>query len=182
MVGPGNPFPGPTRLVGMNGTFEEYVAARWERLVRSAVLLGADPHAAEDLVQTALSRCYFAWARVSRAQDPDAYVHRVLINALADSRRRRWWGEAPTEVLPDTGLSDGTDDWARGDALRAALLRLPLPQRQVLVLRYYADLTEAQVASALGTAVGTVKSRAARALAILEADPSLGDLVNGEGR
>lgn len=166
----------------MTHSFEEYVAARWSRLVRSAVLMGADRHAAEDLVQTALAKCFVAWSRVSRAQEPDAYVHRVLINTLTDSRRRRWWGETPTEVLPDGGLPDAADEVVRGDALRTALLRLTLEQRQVLVLRYYADLTEAQIASALGVAVGTVKSRAARGLAVLEADPSLGELVNGEGR
>ena len=166
----------------MIGTFEEYVAARWQRLVRSAVLLGADPHTAEDLVQTALAKCYVAWPRVTRAQDPDAYVHRVLINALADSRRRRWWGETPTDVLPEGGWPDAADEVVRGDALRTALLRLTLEQRQVLVLRYYADLTEAQIAAALGVAMGTVKSRAARGLATLEADPSLGELANGGGR
>jgi len=166
----------------MIGTFEEYVAARWQRLVRSAVLLGADPHTAEDLVQTALAKCYVAWPRVTRAQDPDAYVHRVLINALADSRRRRWWGETPTDVLPEGGRPDAADEVVRGDALRTALLRLTLEQRQVLVLRYYADLTEAQIAAALGVAMGTVKSRAARGLATLEADPSLGELANGGGR
>lgn len=166
----------------MRGTFEEYVVARWPRLVRSAVLMGADPHAAEDLAQTALSKCYFAWARVCRAQDPDAYVHRVLVNTLKDSRRRRSWGERPAEVLPDPGVTDGSDERARDDALRAALRRLPLPQREALVLRYYADLTEAQVASALGVAVGTVKSRVSRGMAVLVADPTLGELVNGEGR
>ncbi len=166
----------------MTHSFEEYVAARWSRLVRSAVLMGADRHAAEDLVQTALAKCFASWSRVSRAQDPDAYVHRVLINTLTDSRRRRWWGETPTEVLPEASQVDGTEDVLRGDALRAALLRLPLEQRQVLVLRYYADLTEAQIAAALGVAAGTVKSRAARGLAVLEADPSLGELVNGGGR
>ncbi len=166
----------------MTHSFEEYVAARWPRLVRSAVLMGADRHAAEDLVQTALAKCFVSWPRVSRAQDPDAYVHRVLINTLTDSRRRRWWGETPTEVLPEGGLPDAADEVVRGDALRTALLRLTLEQRQVLVLRYYADLTEAQIASALGVAVGTVKSRAARGLAVLEADPSLGELANGGGR
>jgi RNA polymerase sigma-70 factor (sigma-E family) len=166
----------------MIGSFEEYVAARWPRLVRSAVLMGADLHAAEDLVQTALVKCCTAWPRVARAQDPDAYVHRVLINTLTDSRRRRWWGEAPTEALPEVVEPDGAEERARGDALRAALLRLPLAQRQVLVLRFYADLTEAQVATVLGVARGTVKSRAARGLAVLEADPTLGELVNGEGR
>ena len=166
----------------MTHSFEEYVAARWSRLVRSAVLMGADRHAAEDLVQTTLAKCFVVWPRVSRAQDPDAYVHRVLINALTDSRRRRWWGETPTEVLPVGGLPVAADEVVRDDALRTALLRLTLEQRQVLVLRYYADLTEAQIASALGVAVGTVKSRAARGLATLEADPSLGELANGGGR
>ena len=69
----------------------------------------------------------------------------------------------------------------RDDALRTALLRLTLEQRQVLVLRYYADLTEAQIASALGVAVGADQARP-RGLAILEADPSLGELANGGGR
>jgi RNA polymerase sigma-70 factor (sigma-E family) len=161
----------------MTGSFEEYVAARWPRLVRTAVLMGVDPHTAEDVAQTALSRCYVAWPRVRRAEDPDAYVHRVLINTLVDSRRRRWWGEAPTAVLPEGGLPDGAEERARGDALRTALLRLPLGQRQVLVLRFYADLTEAAVAEALGVAVGTVKSRAARGLATLGADRALADLL-----
>ncbi|MFC5176034.1 SigE family RNA polymerase sigma factor [Nocardioides taihuensis] len=161
----------------MTGSFEEYVAARWPRLVRTAVLMGVDPHTAEDVAQTALSRCYVAWPRVRRAEDPDAYVHRVLINTLVDSRRRRWWGEAPTAVLPEGGLPDGAEERARGDALRTALLRLPLGQRQVLVLRFYADLTEAAVAEALGVAVGTVKSRAARGLAALGADRALADLL-----
>jgi RNA polymerase sigma-70 factor (sigma-E family) len=146
------------------------------------VLLGADPHAAEDLVQTTLAKCYFAWSRVSQARDPDAYVHRVLINAMTDSRRRRWWGEAPTDELPEVATSDGADRRADGEALRAALLRLPLAQRQVLVLRYYADLSEAQIAETLDTPVGTIKSRASRALAALEADPSLGELVDGGTR
>lgn len=166
----------------MTPTFEDYVAARWPRLVRSAVLMGADPHAAEDLVQTALTRSYVAWGRVSRAQDPDAYVHRILINTLIDSRRRRWWGETPTEVLPEAGVPDGTDEVVRVDALRAALARLVEGQRQVLVLRYYADLTEAQIASVLGVSRGTVKSRASRGLALLEADPDLGTLVEGMTR
>jgi len=162
--------------------FEEYVASRWTRLVRSAVLMGSDPHAAEDLVQTALAKCFLSWDRVTRAVDPDAYVHRVLINALVDSRRRRWWGERPTLTMPETELADASDGVADGDALRAALRRLPASQRQVLVLRYYADLTEAQVAAALGVAVGTVKSRASRALQTLEADSSLRELTTGEER
>jgi RNA polymerase sigma factor (sigma-70 family) len=109
-------------------------------------------------------------------------VHRVLINAMLDSRRRRWWGERPTIVLPEAVAADSADGVADQDALRSALLQLPVSQRQVLVLRYYTDLTEAQTAAALGIAVGTVKSRAARALQSLEADPSLRELTSGGDR
>lgn len=163
------------------GSFEEYVAARWTRLVRSAVLLGADRHAAEDVAQTALARCHARWARVAGADDVDAYVHRVLINCLLDSRRRRWWGERPTAVLPEMVTTDVAVELATRDALRVGLLRLPPGQRQVVVLRFYADLTEPQTAAVLGTALGTVKSRTARAMATLAADPSLRDLVTDAG-
>jgi RNA polymerase sigma-70 factor (sigma-E family) len=181
-----NPLTWWTCLVVMNGgegsdSFEEFVAARWSRLVRSAVLLGADLHAAEDLTQTVLARCHRSWAKVRRARDLDAYVHRMLINVLRDSRRRRWWGEAPSDRLPDTAVDDHSDELSSHDLLRAALTRLPLGQRQVVVLRFWADLTERQTAEVLDIAIGTVKSRAARALAALESDPDLEDLRNGAG-
>lgn len=118
---------GPGRLVSSvwrpraPASFEEYVAARWGRLVRSAVLLDADPHAAEDLAQTALVRCHRRWSAVTRAEDPDAYGHRVLINCLIDGRRRRWRGETPTEQMPERHLPDDTDRVADQDALRRYL-------------------------------------------------------------
>ncbi len=159
--------------------FEEYAAARWPRLVRSAGLLGADPHAAEDLVQQVLTRCYHSWDRVQRAGDADAYVHRMLVNAHIDSRRRRWWGERPTAELPESPGPDEGDALGSRDAVRQALARLGVEQRQVVVLRYYADLSEQQTADALGIAVGTVKSRASRALRALEDDPHLVELQRG---
>lgn len=158
-------------------SFDAYVSARWLRLVRSAVLLGADPHAAEDAVQTALARCYFAWERVAATRDPDAYVHRVLINTLRASWRRRWTGERPHADLPVSEAADHTERVDAEQTMLAALRALPDHQRQVLVLRYYADLTEAQTAEALGIAVGTVKSRTARALAHLATDPRLDGLA-----
>jgi RNA polymerase sigma-70 factor (sigma-E family) len=161
-------------------SFEAYVAARWTRLVRAAVLLGSDVHSAEDLVQTALVRCYRAWGRVTRADDPDAYVHRALINSQVESRRRRWWGESPTLTLPeDAGGADGSVRFDQRDQVRAALMRLPLGQRQVVVLRFYADLTELQTADALGIALGTVKSRTSRAFVALAADPELSEFSIG---
>ena len=162
--------------------FASYVAARYPRLVRSAVLLGAPRSDAEDVVQSALVRCYRSWTSVVSAHDPDAYVYRVLANSLAKSRRRRWWGETPSEELPDDGARhhDHAGDVATSVTLRRALMVLPFDQRSVLVLRYFADLTEHQTAAALGVPVGTVKSRAARALTALAGNPSLSRIPSAE--
>lgn len=152
--------------------YAEYVAARRTSLVRSAVLLGCPERDAEDVVQTALLRCYRHWRRVQRADRPDAYVYRVLVNTLRADRGRRWHGEMPTERLPDAGGAVEPDH-VTGLAVREVLSRMPADQRDVLVLRYYADLAEADIARVLGIAPGTVKSRASRGLRALAADESL---------
>jgi RNA polymerase sigma-70 factor (sigma-E family) len=144
--------------------FTTYVADRRTRLVRTAVLLGCPLPDAEDVVQAALLKCYRSWRRVARADRPDAYVHRVLVTTLADARARRWHGELPTETLPEA-VDDS--DLASGIAVRRALAALSPEHREVLVLRYYADLSERDTAAALGIAPGTVKSRTSRALAAL---------------
>lgn len=150
--------------------FDDFVAARRAALVRSVVLLGCPQSDAEDVVQTALLRCFRHWRRVQRADRPDAYVYRVVVNALHDAQARRWRGETPTADLPEVVVDP---DHATGLAVRAALARMRRDQREVLVLRYYADLTESDIASVLGVAPGTVKSRAARALTTLAADEHL---------
>jgi RNA polymerase sigma-70 factor (sigma-E family) len=144
--------------------FEEYVAARWARLVRSAVLLGCPEDDAEDLVQTTLLKLMRSWRRVTEADQPDAYVYRSLVNALHDARSRRWTGELATATLPETGVDA---DLATGVAVRRALAAMTREHREVLVLRFYADLSERDTAVALGVPAGTVKSRTARALATL---------------
>jgi RNA polymerase sigma-70 factor (sigma-E family) len=172
--------------VDANAEFSEYVAARWPRLVRAAVLLGCSPHEAEDVVQTALTRCLVKWGRVRRAGDRDAYVYRVLVNTFTDSRRRRWTGEKPTEELPEpTGgadrVADETEHVAVRDAVERALHHLTPDQRVAVVLRYYLNLTESQMAETLGVAPGTVKSRVSRALAAMAVDPVLTDIHPGRG-
>ncbi len=77
--------------------FEEYVAARGPALLRFAYVLTTDTHAAEDLVQTALADAYRHWRRVQRTDQPDAYVRRIIVNRHLSGRRRRWWGERPTD-------------------------------------------------------------------------------------
>lgn len=156
--------------------FSQYVAVRWPRLVRSAVLLGCTQVEAEDLAQATLERCLLKWSRVQRAHDRDAYVHRILINTFTASRRRRWTGEQPTEYLPERHLGDETGRIDDADAMVRALQRLSADQRFVVVLRYYAHLSEHQTASALGIAPGTAKSRLSRALKALGQDPSLIEL------
>ncbi len=147
--------------------FSEYVAARRARLVRTAVLLGCPRADAEDVVQSALLKCYRSWARVDRADHPDAYVHRVLVTTLIDARKRKWNGELPTEVLPDHHGEGDESSWASGIAVRHALAAMSPDHREVLVLRFYADLSERDTAAVLGVAPGTVKSRISRALKAL---------------
>jgi RNA polymerase sigma-70 factor (sigma-E family) len=156
--------------------FGEYVAARWASLVRSAVLLGCTHAEAEDLVQTTLERCLVKWGKVQAADDQDAYVHRILINSFISAHRRRWTGERPSAVLPDRAGPDQTTGVDDTDAMMRALDRLSSDQRTAVVLRYYANLSEQQMASVLGVATGTVKSRLSRAVKALAHDPDLAEL------
>jgi len=161
--------------VNRDEDFSDYVSARWTALARSAVLLGCNPHEAENLVQSTLVACYASWDKVARARERDAYVYRVLVNMHAKSRRRLWWGEKPTADLPEHAGGDLTDRVDQADALRLALEGLSAPNRAAVVLRYYAQLSEAETAEALGVAIGTVKSRLHRALAQLSQDPHVID-------
>ncbi len=167
--------------VDRDADYTEYVTARRPALVRAAVLLGCPEPEAEDVAQGALVRCYRAWGRVRRAADPDAYVYRVLVNCLRDSRARRWTDEIPSETLPEPESDrDLAEELTRGLAVRRALLGLSADHREVLVLRYYADLSERQLAEVLGVPAG-VKSRTARALAALAIDASLTGLRGERG-
>ena len=167
--------------------FQSFVTSRWPRLLRTAFLLTGEQHAAEDLTQTTLEQAYVAWRRVGAADDPEAYVRRVMINAHARRHRRRLREcLAPKD---DTGLArevpDTGDRIAQADvrgALLAALAQLPPRQREAVVLRYWEDLTETQTAEAMGCSVGAVKSNAAKGIAKLRALPGLAEMVTQGGR
>ena len=164
-------------MVDRDEDFSAYVAARSVTLLRSAVLLGCSLQDAEDLVQTTLMRCYPKWSRIRRARDVDAYVYRAMFNSNATRLRRRWRGELPYSEVPELALSDGLEETAMALAVRAALSGLDSPHRCVLVLKYFADLTDKQVAFVLGVPVGTVKSRVSRAVDRLAADAALANLL-----
>lgn len=151
--------------------FEAFVAARSGALLQTAWLLTGDWQLGEDLVQTALAKCYPRWHRIGEGGD-EPYVRRTLVTTYVTWWRRAWRGERPTDPLPEAG--EATDDVARVDMrqlLVGALAELPRRQRATVVLRYYCDLSEAETAQALGCSVGTVKSQAAKGLARLRRSP-----------
>jgi RNA polymerase sigma-70 factor (sigma-E family) len=154
--------------------FSAFAASRWPGLVRLAFGLTGDRWTAEDLAQTALARAYVAWRRVSRADDPDAYLRRILVNASHHRFRRRRVTEQHGDP-PETPVDGHADLVGERAALLAALQQLPPRQRAVIVLRYWEDLTDVQIAAALGCSPGTVRSQLSRALAKLRESPALGE-------
>ncbi|HST65807.1 MAG TPA: SigE family RNA polymerase sigma factor [Mycobacteriales bacterium] len=155
--------------------FDEFVRTRSAALLPAAYRLTGEHALAEDLLQTALAKCWFAWDRIDGPPEP--YVRRTMATTYAAWWRRKWRTERPTGALPDLAAPTGHTVEDR-DLLRRALHPLPRGQRAVLVLRYYGDLSEAQTAAALGVSVGTVKSQTARAMANLRRDDDLSRSVH----
>ncbi|MEO3745238.1 SigE family RNA polymerase sigma factor [Plantactinospora sp. B5E13] len=151
-------------MPGDDDGFREFVDARYMDLLRIAYLLTGSAHEAEDLLQGSLVKVMRRWKRVD---DPMAYLRRVMVNqhiSLWHRYRRR---EVTTATPPDRSLGDIAEGVAQRQALDAALRSLSRRTRAVVVLRYVADLPEAEVAAALGCSIGTVKSQASRGLARL---------------
>lgn len=150
------------------GSFEEYVAARRDVLVRVAFLLTGDAHTAEDVVQASLARVWPRWSRLAREGDVDAYVRRTLYTVFVTAARRRRWreviGEPGNAAASRNVMSDASTHVEDRLTLDGIVRTLPPRQRAVIVLRYYLDLSEADTAATLGCAVGTVKSQHAKAM------------------
>jgi RNA polymerase sigma-70 factor (sigma-E family) len=144
--------------------FAEFVSAALPRLLRFGHVLTGNPATAEDLVQTALGRSWRAW-KLHNIEDPHAFVRKVMVNSYASWYRRKATNETVIANLADGLVID--DESARvddRDAMWRALLALSPKQRTVIVLRYYEELSESEIAAVMGTTSGTVKSHAARAL------------------
>jgi RNA polymerase sigma-70 factor (sigma-E family) len=151
--------------------FDEFVRARSARLLQLAFLLIRDHALAEDLLQTALSRCWTAWSRIDG--DPEPYVRRTLINTYNSWWSRRWRGERSTASPPDLAMITPHDLIDERDLVWRALAQLPRRQRMVIALRYFEDLTETQIAELMAISPSAVRSYAAKALAKLRVDPTL---------
>lgn len=153
--------------------FREFVAMRWPSLLRMAYGLSGDRGAAEDLAQATLAKVYASWGRVSRADNQDAYIYRILCNAHRGGFRKRRVAEVRAGFVPEERQPDPAEHVESRVVLMAAVNELPPKQRAVLLLRYFADLSEAQTAEVMGVSVGTVKSQASRAIERLRTSPHL---------
>lgn len=156
----------------MEADFANFVRARQQTLVRAAYLVCGDHHLAEDVVQGALAKVARRWEQL-REGNPEGYV-RTIIYRDAISAWRKVRRETPRAMHIEGAAHrlvarDPARDWVDGAEVRAALAQLPPRQRAIVVLRYYEDLSEAQIAEVLGISAGTVKSQAHNAVRNLRA-------------
>jgi RNA polymerase sigma-70 factor (sigma-E family) len=146
--------------------FDEFFRATWPRLFRTAYAVAGDAASAEEALQGAYVKAYASWHRVSRAEHPEAYVRRIVVNEILGTRRRGWWQRERPHESPEPPGQVASPDVAvvERDAVWLSVQALAPRQRAVIVLRYYEDLSELQIAEILGCSTGTVKSQASAAL------------------
>ena len=155
-------------------TFEEFAATRMPGLLRFAAVLAGDRATAEDLAQEVVIRAYARWDRIGCLDRPELYVRKMMLNEFLSWRRRS------SRQIPSGGLAsqpasiapDHAAEYNEREALLAELGKLPRRQRAVLVLRYYEDRGDSEIADLLGCSPGTVRSHASRALAALRIEMS----------
>lgn len=153
--------------------FTDYMASQRPALMRFATVLTCRPWLAEDLVSDVLCRAYERWDRISQVAEPHAYIRRMVLNEYLSWRRRLVRSSPRADLEPiHPRLDDGADERAERDAMIARLARLPRQRRAALVLRYYAGLSDAEIATELGCQVTTVRSQISRALATLRIELS----------
>ena len=156
--------------------FTDFVRAHSATLFRTAYLMSGDYQRAEDLLQTTLVRVYQRWPRVAAMDYPVAYARKVVVTQSASWWRRRSSHESPSLLREEPAWGGLAAEVAEHERVWQAVLSLPPRQRAVTVLRYYEDLSEAEIAETLGMAPGTVKSHghaASRRLAELLLEPEL---------
>jgi len=171
---PRAPVNGQGRPHGIaDAEFREFVQSRGRSLLHAAYLLTGNVADAEDLVQSALAKTFQAWDRIEDRKALDGYVRRAMVNTHISWWRRRKLDEYPTDDIPDQPVADPATATDTYDSLKRAIDRLPQRMRAAVVLRFFEDMTEAEVADILGVSQGTVKSTVSRAVAKLREDVEL---------
>ena len=150
-------------------TFEEFAAARMPAVLKFAAVLAGDRATAEDLAQEVLIRAYSRWDRIGGLDRPELYVRKMILNEFLSWRRRsaRQIPAGDRTLEPVNSAPDHATEYTEREALLGELGKLPRRQRAVLVLRYYEDRADTEIAELLGCSPGTVRSHASRALATL---------------
>ncbi|KUM81633.1 SigE family RNA polymerase sigma factor [Streptomyces griseorubiginosus] len=170
--------------------FREFVAARSRSLLHTAYLLTGDWEQGRDLLQTALASTARRWSKLRDWEQPEIYVRRALYHAQVDRFRLLSWGrETVTDAVPDRPAAQGAnlaDSVVQRQDIMSALRRLPKRQRAVIVLRYFEDRPDGEIAAILGVAPGTVRSQTHKALttlrtALAETGPSASSSASGRG-
>jgi RNA polymerase sigma-70 factor (sigma-E family) len=151
-------------------TFDDFLTAHLSRLSRFAAVLCGDRWLAEDVVQEVLARAQNRWPELSRLDQPDAYVRRMIVNEFLSWRRRLRRNLLVADVPDGPVRADPIGQHGDREALVAELAKPPRKQRTVIVLRYYGGLSDAEIAADLGCSTGTVRSHASRALAKLRVE------------
>lgn len=148
--------------------FDDFVDERLGGLLRYATVLTCDADLAQDVVQEVLLRAQQRWRRIGPMAAPTAYVKRMITNEYLSLRRRKAVREAAAAIaVPDEVVDDPSGCVDERDAMLARVAVLPPKQRAAIVLRYYDDRTDAEIAEVLGCGASTVRSHVARALATL---------------
>jgi RNA polymerase sigma-70 factor (sigma-E family) len=154
--------------------FEEFVRARLPALLRYAAVLTGDAHRAEDLMQDVLVKAERRWRRIKRMDAPEAYVRKMLTNEFLSWRRRRSSGEivlSPEALRTVVGAGgDHAMEFGDRDQVQESINALPPRQRVALTLRYYEDLSYAEIGEMLGCTEGTARSHVSRAVAAMRID------------
>ena len=154
--------------------FASFVRAHTPALLRTAYLLAGDAVSAEELVQDTFVRLYPRWELVRAAAAPMAYVRRSMANQFVNQTRRPWRREIVMDVLPERPAEgDAAGQLDDRDALWSLLRTLPDRQRAAVVLRYFHDLPDDEIAATLGCRLGTVRSLISRGLSALRSDAGL---------
>lgn len=152
--------------------FDGFVRATGPSLARFATLLSGDRHTAEDLVQSSLLQTHRAWSRVRAVEHPEAYVRQILLREYLTWRRRKSTSEIVTDPeavsLRDRRLgADPASEVTEADAMWRRLQQLPRKQRAALVMRYYLDLSDQEIADLFQSSTSTVRSHISRGLQTL---------------
>ncbi|UPK74511.1 SigE family RNA polymerase sigma factor [Nocardioidaceae bacterium SCSIO 66511] len=161
--------------------FDAFILAAWPRLFRTAYALTGNRADAEDMLQSAFAKAYANWRKVRRAGSPEAYVHRIVANETVTAWRRRWRHVERSSAAPPDAVAPGHAEAVSDRAtLWEAIQALPPRQRAVVVLRYYEDLSEKDIAAVLGIAPGTVKSQASHGIKALRSHLQTVTMTEGE--